>query len=81
MSYTKEIETLSSKIADLRTWGAIDAESAVRMRLQNRFNSGLDIARYTAGIMRQTTVKTVLQTHTHGGFGVDGAPGTQVGDF
>ncbi|HBD10807.1 MAG TPA: isocitrate lyase [Porticoccaceae bacterium] len=53
MSYTKEIETLSSKIADLRTWGAIDAESAVRMRLQNRFNSGLDIARYTAGIMRQ----------------------------
>ena len=31
----------------------IDAESVARMRLQNRFNTGLDIARYTAKIMRQ----------------------------
>ena len=29
----------------------INAESAARMRLQNRFHSGLDIARYTADIM------------------------------
>lgn len=35
------------------TWGAIDAESATRMKLQNRFNSGLDIAKYTAAIMRK----------------------------
>jgi len=33
-------------------WRGIDAESVVRMRLQNRFRSGLDIARYTAKIMR-----------------------------
>ena len=33
-------------------WGAINAESAARMRAQNRFQTGLDIARYTAGIMR-----------------------------
>ena len=34
------------------TWAGIDAESVARMRLQNRFRTGLDIARYTAGIMR-----------------------------
>lgn len=35
------------------TWSAINAESAARMKLQNRFNSGLDIAKYTAAIMRK----------------------------
>lgn len=34
-------------------WGAINPESVARMRLQNRFTSGLDIARYTAKIMRE----------------------------
>jgi isocitrate lyase len=33
-------------------WSGIDAEAVARMRLQNRFLSGLNIARYTAGIMR-----------------------------
>lgn len=33
-------------------WSAINPESVVRMRLQNRFRTGLDIARYTAAIMR-----------------------------
>ena len=35
------------------TWDGINAESAARMRLQNRFRTGLEIARYTAGIMRR----------------------------
>jgi isocitrate lyase len=35
------------------TWDAINAESVARMRLQNRFQTGLDIARYTAAIMRK----------------------------
>jgi isocitrate lyase len=35
------------------TWGGIDPESVARMRLQNRFRTGLDIARYTAAIMRK----------------------------
>ncbi len=35
------------------TWSGINAESVARMRLQNRFLTGLDIARYTAAIMRQ----------------------------
>jgi isocitrate lyase len=34
-------------------WDGIDAESVARMRLQNRFRTGLDIARYTAAIMRR----------------------------
>jgi isocitrate lyase len=34
------------------TWDGINAESVARMRLQNRFLTGLDIARYTAGVMR-----------------------------
>ena len=52
--------TYQDKIADLNTtisaqgspWNAIDAETAARMQLQNRFNTGLDIAKYTAKIMR-----------------------------
>jgi len=35
------------------TWDGINAESVARMRLQNRFKTGLDIAKYTAGIMRR----------------------------
>ncbi|MEJ2043462.1 MAG: isocitrate lyase [Reinekea sp.] len=34
-------------------WDAIDAEAVARMRAQNRFQTGLDIARHTAKIMRE----------------------------
>ncbi|MDE8344971.1 MAG: isocitrate lyase [Acidocella sp.] len=34
------------------TWDGISAESVARMRLQNRFLTGLDIARHTAATMR-----------------------------
>ncbi len=34
-------------------WAAIDAESAARMRAQNKFKTGLEIAQYTADIMRR----------------------------
>lgn len=34
-------------------WGAISADSAARMRAQNRFQTGIEIARYTAAIMRE----------------------------
>jgi isocitrate lyase len=33
-------------------WSGIGAEGVARMRLQNRFKTGLDIARYTAALMR-----------------------------
>ncbi|MEO5597074.1 MAG: isocitrate lyase [Novosphingobium sp.] len=35
------------------TWSGIEPESVARMQAQNRFRTGLDIARYTAGIMRR----------------------------
>lgn len=35
------------------TWKGINPEYVARMRLQNRFHTGLDIARYTADIMRR----------------------------
>ncbi|WP_027967142.1 isocitrate lyase [Halomonas halocynthiae] len=34
-------------------WDNIDPSDAARMRVQNRFHTGLDIARYTAKIMRE----------------------------
>ncbi len=35
------------------TWDGISAESVARMRAQNKFKTGLDIARYCAKIMRE----------------------------
>jgi isocitrate lyase len=34
-------------------WDGISADSVARMRLQNRFKTGLEIAKYTAAIMRK----------------------------
>ncbi|GAA0794194.1 isocitrate lyase [Marinobacterium sediminicola] len=51
--YKTEIDAISSlRAANGEKWG-IEPEYAARMRLQNRFKTGLDIARYTAKIMRQ----------------------------
>ncbi|MEP6784389.1 MAG: isocitrate lyase [Sphingomonadales bacterium] len=53
MTYTQEISALRQTIkGNGAPWKGIDAEAAARMRLQNRFHTGLDIARYTAKIMR-----------------------------
>ncbi|MCV6626825.1 MAG: isocitrate lyase, partial [Cellvibrionaceae bacterium] len=35
------------------SWSAINPEYVARMRAQNKFKTGLDIAKYTAGIMRR----------------------------
>ena len=53
MTYATATAELRSLIGSQPTWNGIDAESAARMRLQNRFRSGLDVARYTAAIMRE----------------------------
>jgi isocitrate lyase len=54
MSYQAELkragETISRRGA---TWAGIGPEAVARMRKQNRFQTGLDIARYTAAIMRE----------------------------
>lgn len=51
-NYLKDIDTLASACAKHTTWNAINPEYAVRMRMQNRFRTGLDIAQYTADVMR-----------------------------
>lgn len=48
---TKAIEALKNAFGS--SWDAIDAESVARMRAQNRFKTGLEIAQYTADIMRK----------------------------
>ena len=53
MSYQQHIATVGDLIAAKSgTWDGISAEAVARMRLQNRFRTGLDIARHTAKIMR-----------------------------
>lgn len=53
-TYKQEIEAQQATCNQYGgTWSAINAESAARMKLQNRFHSGLDIAKYTAAIMRK----------------------------
>ena len=51
-SYQSEIEQAQALLKTKETWNGISAEAVARMRLQNRFKTGLDIARYTAALMR-----------------------------
>ncbi len=51
--YSKDVDAIASLRAEQSgKWDAINPEHAARMRAQNRFHTGLDIARYTAKIMR-----------------------------
>jgi isocitrate lyase len=53
MTYQSTISQMRDIIAAKGpSWAAIDPEYAARMAIQNRFRTGLDIARYTARIMR-----------------------------
>jgi isocitrate lyase len=53
MPYADHIATAAALTATKGApWAGINPESVARMRLQNRFATGLDIARYTASIMR-----------------------------
>ena len=54
MTYQEQIAGADTLIKSYNgTWDGIDAEAVARMQLQNRFRTGLDIARYTAAIMRR----------------------------
>ncbi|WP_027126895.1 isocitrate lyase [Gelidibacter mesophilus] len=53
-NYSSALDTVRSLKAKYgTTWDAINPESAARMVAQNRFKTGLDIAKYTAAIMRK----------------------------
>lgn len=51
ISALERVKALKEKYGN--TWDAISPETAARMVVQNRFTTGLDIARYTAAIMRK----------------------------
>ena len=52
-TYKNETQTASNLIANQGdAWRSINPEHVTRMRLQNRFHTGIDIAKYTAKIMR-----------------------------
>ena len=46
-------ETTSIPTMNTSNWDSINPEYVARMRLQNRFKTGIDIAKYTAAIMRK----------------------------
>ena len=53
-AYQNDIKAVAAlKAAAGSSWSAIDPESVARMRAQNRFKTGLEIAQYTADIMRK----------------------------
>ena len=53
---SRYLELVAEKAKTIKSagsaWNAINPEYAARMELQNRFKTGLDVARYTADIMR-----------------------------
>ncbi len=52
--YSKNIDSVTTVREKAgSSWNAINPEYVARMRAQNRFQTGLDIAKYTAGIMRK----------------------------
>ena len=52
--YKKDIEEISAlRDSQGKTWNHITPEYVARMRAQNRFHTGLDIAKYTAKVMRE----------------------------
>lgn len=53
MTYRATIEEAAKAIRSHENWQGISEDAVARMRLQNRFRTGLDIARYTADIMRK----------------------------
>ena len=53
-NYVSALETVQKLKAKYgNAWGEINPEHAARMLTQNRFKTGLDIAKYTAAIMRE----------------------------
>ena len=52
-TYKNKMQQASQLIGQQATWGGMNAEYVARMQLQNRFHTGVDIAKYTAKVMRE----------------------------
>ena len=53
MPYAQDVDQIASLVKQNPTWNAINPKHAARMRAQNKFKTGLDIAKYTAKTMRE----------------------------
>src|ERR1700750_763030 len=62
-SYQSEVEAAQALLKNQPTWNGVSAEAVARMRLQNRFKTGLDVARYTAALMRSDMAAYYAASH------------------
>ena len=52
-NYQKKVAEAADLLRNKNTWGSIKPEYVARMKIQNQFKTGIDIARHTAKIMRK----------------------------
>ena len=52
-NYQKMVDDASGILRSRKSWNNLKAEYIARMKLQNQFKTGLDVAKYTAKIMRK----------------------------
>jgi isocitrate lyase len=62
-SVLQTVRDLKSKYGE--TWNSILPENVARMNLQNRFKTGLDIAKYTASVMRKDMAEYDLDSSNY----------------
>ena len=61
-AYLDEIKKVESTVNGKEEWKAINPEYAVRMKCQNRFKTGREIAQYTADIRRKDMAESAAGT-------------------
>jgi len=64
-NYQKSVDTASGLLTKKKNWGSIKPEYVARMQFQNQFKTGLDVAKYTAKIMRQDMADYDADTTTY----------------
>merc|ERR1712117_839736 len=64
-NYQKSVDEASGILRNKKQWGAIKPEYVARMQLQNQFKTGVDVAKYTAKIMRKDMAEYDLDTTTY----------------
>merc|ERR1712117_364539 len=64
-NYQKSVDEASGILRNKKQWGAIKPEYVARMQLQNQFKTGLDVAKYTAKIMRKDMAEYDIDTTTY----------------
>jgi len=64
-NYQRSVDEASGILRNKKQWGAIKPEYVARMQLQNQFKTGVDVAKYTAKIMRKDMAEYDLDTTTY----------------